>query len=201
MDSSLFRSKVYVVTGGAKGIGFAIASPLLSHGAHVHVLDIVERQPKALHVANGQGSMTYHVADVRDRARCHEVFKTVIQKHGKIDGVVNNAGICQLEGEAPTDDLYDECYDVNVRGTWISGTEGLMQMKKQGSGAVVNVGSTASETGVARLPLYASTKHAQLGITRSWAMDYAKYGIRVNMVAPGKTTMSSGNLAWTVLLG
>jgi NAD(P)-dependent dehydrogenase (short-subunit alcohol dehydrogenase family) len=188
MDSSLFRSKVYVVTGAAAGIGLAIASQLVQHGAQVHALDVVATEPEGLRELAGrqaQSSLTYHRVDVRSRAQCHDIFEGIVNRHGRVDGVVNCAGTCPLEGELPGDDLYESCYDVNVRGTWIVGTEGLARMKEQGFGAVVNIGSTSSLVGVARLPLYTSTKHAVLGLTRSWALDFAKYGVRVNMVAPG----------------
>jgi NAD(P)-dependent dehydrogenase (short-subunit alcohol dehydrogenase family) len=189
MDSSLFQSKVFVVTGAAAGIGLATASQLVQHGAQVHALDVVATAPESLTGLagrQGHGGLTYHQVDVRSRARCHEIFEGIIAQHGQVDGIVNCAGTCPLEGELPGDDLYESCYDVNVRGTWIVGTEGLAQMKRQGFGSVVNIGSTSSLVGVARLPLYTSTKHAVLGLTRSWALDFAKYGVRVNMVAPGK---------------
>lgn len=188
MDSNLFRNKVYVVTGGSKGIGLAVVRQLIGHGAFVYAFDIFEGTPENIAALpkDHQQFLTYVTADVTSRKRCHEVFETIIEKHGRVDGVVNNAGICPLEGELPGDDLYEQCYDVNVKGTFIVGTEALVQMKEQGFGSVVNIGSTSSLVGVARLPLYASTKHAVLGLTRTWALDFGKYGVRVNLVAPGQ---------------
>ncbi|EXJ90158.1 hypothetical protein A1O3_03227 [Capronia epimyces CBS 606.96] len=201
MEASLFESKVYVVTGGAAGIGLATVVQLVQHGANVHALDVVVDEPEALTALARGGRLTYHQVDVRSRDRCHEIFEGIVRKHGQVDGVVNAAGICPLEGELPGDDLYESCYDVNVRGTWIVGTEGLAQMKKQGSGSVVNIGSTSSLVGVARLPLYTSTKHAVLGLTRSWALDFAKYGVRVNMVAPGPTDTAMSRSPLQTVMG
>lgn len=124
---------------------------------------------------------------MRDRKRCHEVVTSIVEKHGRLDGLVNNAGICPLEGEMPGDDVFEEVYGVNVRGVWNMGTEALTVMREQKGGNVVNIGSISSSHGVARIPLYTSSKHAVLGLTRTWALDFAKYGVRVNCVAPGES--------------
>ncbi|KAI9743668.1 MAG: hypothetical protein M1818_002984 [Claussenomyces sp. TS43310] len=186
MESHLFKSKVYVVTGGASGIGLAITTLLLKAGAYVYALDLhAERSAELAALHNER--LTYEQVDVRQRARCHEVMTSVIERHGGLDGLVNNAGVCPLEGELPGDDVYDFVFDVNVRGVWNMGTEALTHMKEQRRGAVVNIGSTSSLYGVARIPLYTASKHAVLGLSRTWALDFAKYGVRVNCVAPGPT--------------
>jgi NAD(P)-dependent dehydrogenase (short-subunit alcohol dehydrogenase family) len=109
-----------------------------------------------------------------------------MSKYGRFDGLVNNAGITLLEGELPSDEFYNSITEVNLRGVWNMTTEAFVHMKKQGGGSVVNIGSISAIYGKARLAVYAASKHAVLGLTRSWALDYAKYGIRINMVGPGE---------------
>ena len=188
MESLFFQSKVYAVTGGATGIGLAITSQLLKNGAYVFALDVHVEESKELAALDEtqRQRLLYVQNDVRDRKICHETIAMIVAKHGRLDGLVNNAGVCPLEGEMPEAHMYDEVFDVNVRGVWNMGAEALVQMKRQGHGSIVNIGSTSSLVGVARIPLYTASKHAVLGLTRTWALDFAKYGVRVNCVGPGE---------------
>ena len=181
---AFFHSKVYVVTGGADGIGLATVALLLEYGASVCAVDLHKTPSKGL-AALPQEHLTYIQADVKIRNQSHEVITAVIEKHHRLDGLVNSAGICPLEGEMPGDDIYDDVFDTNVRGSWNFATEAVTHMKSQGSGSIVNLGSLSSHKGVGRLPCYTATKHALAGLTRTWALDFAKYGVRVNMVSPG----------------
>ncbi|KAF9886576.1 hypothetical protein FE257_011348 [Aspergillus nanangensis] len=186
MEPNLFSDKVYLVTGGHRGIGLAVAGQLLGYGGHVYVQDLPANPSAELtEIANNR--LYYHQVDVRDRAACRALVVAIIEKHGRLDGVVNNAAICPLEGEMPSDSTFDEVVDINFRGVWNVGTAALAQMQKQGSGSIVNIGSLSSIAGVARLPGYSATKHAILGLTRTWALDFAQYGVRVNCIAPGPT--------------
>lgn len=180
----MFKDRIYVVTGGAAGIGLAVAAQLLKGGAYVFVLDLHKEATPELAALPGD-RLIYMQNDVGNREICHKTIDSIIEKHGKIDGLVNNAGICDLEGESPDDSLYNTVFDTNVRGVWNMGMEVLVRMKDQGKGSVVNIGSVSSMCGVPRIPLYTASKHAVLGFTRTWALDYAKYGVRVNCVAPG----------------
>ncbi|KAF2802340.1 NAD(P)-binding protein [Mytilinidion resinicola] len=186
MDPKLFESNVYAVTGGAVGIGFAVVAQLINYGAYVYALDLGAEQSKELS-GLPQERLGYIQCDVVDRKQCAAAVATIVAKHDRLDGLVNNAGICLLEGEAPPDDLFEKVYAVNVTGSWNMAFEAFPQMKKQGSGAVVNIGSTSSLVGVPRIPAYTSSKHAVAGLTKTWALDHAKYGIRVNLVGPGPT--------------
>jgi len=188
MDPKLFKDKVYVVTGGAAGIGLAIARQLLKYGAHVYALDIHKDKTEELSALSND-HLTYLQTDVRNRQQCHQAISSIVASHKRLDGLVNNAGVCPLEGELPGDDVYDYVFDVNVRGVWNMATEALIEMKRLGVGSIVNIGSTSSVGGVPRIPLYTASKHAVLGLTRTWALDFAKYGIRVNCVGPGKFTV------------
>lgn len=185
---ALLSSKVFLVTGGAAGIGLAITSLLLDYGSYVYVTDVHEEQSAEL---SDLQRLKHIQGDVRDRTRSHEIIVSIIKQHHHLDGLVNNAGLCLEEGDLPSDNMYDKIFDVNVRGAWNLGTEALVQMKAQGEGSIVNIGSLASLVGEERLPIYTATKHALAGFTKTWALDFAKHGIRVNMVAPG---MCSSNL-------
>lgn len=187
---SFFDSKVYLVTGGNAGIGLAITSLLQEYGAYVYVMDIIQ-EPSTEFAALPRERITYLQGDVKDRKRSHEIVELITKRHKRLDGLVNNAALCLQEGEIPDDDLYDPLFDVNIRGAWNLGTEALAQMKPQGDGSIVNIGSLASLAGERRLPIYTATKHALAGFTKTWALDYAKYGIRVNMVAPGNDNLST----------
>ncbi|OGE54877.1 hypothetical protein PENARI_c005G02786 [Penicillium arizonense] len=201
MDPSLFSSKVYLVTGGNRGIGFAITSQLLDYDAFVYVVDIGQEPSPALQaIANER--LYYHSGDVRDRIECQALLQKIVGTHSRLDGLVNNAAICPLEGASPDDSMFDEVIDVNLNGVWNYGTAAIHQMKTQSSGgSIVNIGSTSSLVGVGRLPAYTASKHAVLGLTRSWAIEFAGQGIRVNCVAPGGTDTAMARTPLRTVMG
>lgn len=188
MNATLFKDKVYLVTGGATGIGFACVQHLLSYGAYVYAVDLLDNMSKELESIQTD-RLTYLKNDVSDRRRCHEVVEDLMARYGRFDGLVNNAGVTLLEGELPGDDMYDAITGCNLRGVWNMSTEALVHMRNQKSGSIVNIGSISAVAGKARLAVYAASKHAVLGLTRSWALDYAKYGVRINMIGPGKSPL------------
>lgn len=146
--------------------------------------------------SNSQIHIPNSPTDIRSRAACRALAQLVQSTHNRLDGLVNCAGICPTEPPLTSSDTLDSVFqsefDINVRGTWNLGTEALLQMQTQekmelgGRGVIVNIGSIAAERGIAGLGIYCMTKHAVLGLTRSWALEWAKEGIRVNAVAPGK---------------
>jgi NAD(P)-dependent dehydrogenase (short-subunit alcohol dehydrogenase family) len=125
---------------------------------------------------------------------------------GNLDGFVNCAGICPTEGKMATDELFGRIMAINVTGSWNMGTEAIMKMTKQqaknaegllpdtqrtvGAGSIVNIASGASLRGIAGLSAYCTSKHAVLGMTRSWAKEWPS--LRINAVAPGKSTDMMG---------
>ncbi|KAE8331436.1 hypothetical protein BDV39DRAFT_189835 [Aspergillus sergii] len=186
MDAKLFVDKVYLVTGGNRGIGFAVSKQLLGYGAILYVTDLQpEASPELAALINERLHYVQH--DVRDKESAEALVERILTKYSRLDGLVNNAGICPLEGELPPESMFDEIVDVNLKGVWNFGTAALPRMQMQGFGSIVNIGSISSIIGVPRLPAYTATKHAVAGMTKAWAMDFAKYGVRVNCIAAGAT--------------
>jgi NAD(P)-dependent dehydrogenase (short-subunit alcohol dehydrogenase family) len=111
MDPKLFDSIIYAVAGGAVGIGSAVVRQLVGYGAFVYALDLGESQNSEL-AGLPQERLTYVQCDVVDRAACAGAVSAIVEKHGRLHGLVNHAGICLLEGEIPDDSLYQKTYAV-----------------------------------------------------------------------------------------
>ncbi len=181
--------KVAIVTGGNSGIGEAIAKAFAREGAAVVITgrrqgeldrvvgDIVREQGKAVAVA---GSVT-------DEVHVQETVRRTLQQFGRLDILVNNAGIGEFGKRLhETDDAtWAQILDVNLNGVFRMTRAALPQMLKQGTGAIVNISSIASLIGLPTLPAYAASKGALDSLTRALAVDYAKDGIRCNVVNPG----------------
>lgn len=182
------EGKAAVVTGGARGIGFATAAALLREGARVL---LVGRDAEALEeAARSLGSSTEIVAQVADVSRSEDVEAYVaeaLRRFGSIDILFNNAGI---EGaiaplaEYPIDE-FDRVIAINLRGVFLGLRHVLPVMLAKGSGSIVNTGSITSEIGLPASSAYIAAKHAVLGLTRAAAADLAGSGVRVNAVLPG----------------
>ncbi|WP_186013876.1 SDR family NAD(P)-dependent oxidoreductase [Burkholderia gladioli] len=185
-----FNSKIVLVTGAASGIGLQTASEFLNAGATVILSDrngaagteAVDR----LH-ASGLMQAQFIRCDIGEEEDIDQMYDTVINQHGRVDIVVNNAGI---DGELGTLDEQstaniDSVFDVNIRGTTLSTRAAVKRMKQAGRGVIVNVASIAAHVGFARSPVYTASKHAILGLTKAVALENARYGIRVCAVSPG----------------
>jgi len=133
-------------------------------------------------------ALFYQHLDVSSRKDAHGFLQAVVTKFGRVDGLVNNAGICPNEGEIASDDIYDKIMAVNLKGVWHMGTETIRQMLEQDTrGVIVNTASDASLKGIAGIAAYTASKHGGLGLTRVWCKEWTPKGIRVNAVAPGVT--------------
>lgn len=205
MASRSLASRAYVVTGAASGIGLATVHKLLARSATVHILDRAGSFPDSLEAATKQNTQgivfRYPSVDVSSRASVSQTFQTILSRTPQIDGLVNSAGVCPSSGGIlENDETFRRTMDVNVTGTWNVATELLRHIirhsdkgssawdwKRGHSGAcsIVNIGSSASYYGFQTLGAYVASKHAVLGLTRTWALDFARFGVRVNLVAPG----------------
>lgn len=185
--------QVIIITGGASGIGLATARRLISLGAIAVVGDLPKTAPQSLSEDPAKAAKArpfYYHLDVTSRDACHTLVEEVVKRFGRLDGLVNNAGICPVEGEIAPDNLFHKIMEVNLTGVWHMGTEAIMQMDRQGgTGVIVNTASNAALTGFAGLAAYSASKHGVLGLTRSWSKEWAGRGIRVNAVGPGKCSI------------
>lgn len=174
-----FENMTVVVTGASRGIGRAIAEGFASFGAHIHLL---ADDPSVLSVADGLFA-SGHIADVTDSAALEGVFAKI----GDIDVLVNNAGLERLTPLADLSEdnerIFRRIIDINITGTFLTTRHALPRMRANG-----RVISTSSAWGRAPEPLfsaYVASKHAIIGLTKTWAKELGPRGITANAVAPG----------------
>ena len=185
----LLRDKVAVITGGAglNGLGYATARLMAAQGARVAVLDLARAEPAAAAAQLGQGHLGL-VADVTDKGSCDAAAEAVLKAFGRIDVLVNNAGITQPVKTLEISGMdYDRILDVSLRGTLYMSQAVLPAMQAQQSGSIVCISSVSAQRGGGILggPHYSAAKAGVLGLTRAMAREFGPDGIRVNAITPG----------------
>ncbi|TWC71111.1 SDR family NAD(P)-dependent oxidoreductase [Herbaspirillum sp. SJZ099] len=185
----LLKDKVAVITGGAgiNGLGFATARLMASHGARVVILDLEQADPAGAAARLGDGHLGL-VADVTDKASCDAAAASALAKYGRIDILINNAGITQpVKTLEITGKDYDRVLDVSLRGTMYMSQAVLPAMQKQKSGSIVCISSVSAQRGGGILggPHYSAAKAGVLGLARAMAREFGPEGIRVNSITPG----------------
>ena len=181
-----FAGKAAVVSGAASGIGFALCHLLCARGALVHAFDRDAAGLERLRIACGSENLRASILDVADEKAVAALLGQVVEAHGHLDYLFNNAGIYMRgETENMTTDAWCRIVDVNLWGV-IHGTQhGYALMLKQGYGHIVNTASTAGLTPLAKSVAYAATKHAVVGLSLSLREEARTHGIRVSVVVPG----------------
>ena len=201
----LLKDKVAVITGGAgpNGLGFATAKLMAQHGARVAVLDLAGAEPAAAAAKLGDGHLGAHlglVADVTDKASCDAAIAAVLKTFGRIDVLVNNAGLTQPRKTVDiTNADYDAVLDVSLRGTLLMSQAVIPQMQRQRGGSIVCISSVSAQRGGGILggPHYSAAKAGVLGLARAMARELGSDSIRVNCITPGliQTDIQKGKLS------
>ena len=181
--------RVAVVTGGASGIGLACAEALAVSGAAVAIWDLSpEAMAKAkTHIESYDVRCITQVVNVADAQAVEAAMQTTIKELGRIDIMVNNAGIggpSANSADYPLD-AWQKVIDVNLNGVFYGQRAALQAMRKQGSGSIINMASILGQVAFAGSPAYVAAKHAVVGLTKCAAAEHATDGVRINAVGPG----------------
>ncbi|MEK8129819.1 SDR family oxidoreductase [Paenibacillus filicis] len=183
------RDKVIVVTGGTRGIGRGIAFNAASEGATTVIsgIDPVEGRQTAEDIAKATGATVYFLhGDLRSEEACERLIEVTAARFGRIDGLVNNAGIFPrgtlLE---TTEELYETIFAVNMKAPFFCSKYAIESMMRTGGGSIVHIGSIHGHKGSEDLAAYACSKGALLTLNRHIAGNYGKYGIRSNWITVG----------------
>lgn len=181
------KNRVAIVTGGSAGIGKAIAKKFLQEGATVIICDIVdEKLNKAKEELSVYGNVqTYHT-NIADKVQVAAMVEKVIEENGKIDILINNAGITKdAQFYKMTDEQFDQVIDVNLKGNYNITKAVLPNMMENKYGKIVHLASVSAFNGNFGQSNYAASKAAIIGMTRVQGKELGKYGITVNAIAPG----------------
>lgn len=174
--TACFEGRIALVTGGASGIGAAVAKLLSEQGARVAVLDMID--PGNHH--------HWEACDVSDTASVNRAVQSAVDELGGLDIVVNNAGIgAQGDVAANSDEEWAQSWDINVVGMARVARAALPHLYKSDAASITNMASIAATAGIPQRALYSATKGAVLALTRAMAADHVREGIRVNCVSPG----------------
>lgn len=206
-----FTGKVALITGAAHGQGRAAALALAREGARIAAVDVARPLPYPGYAlgsrddlaslaeacrALGVECLTF-AADVRDDAAVAAAVAETVRRFGRIDILFNNAGICAYGlAHELTEEAWDAMLDINLKGSWLVARRVIPVMIAQGSGVILNNSSVAGLRGMGRLSHYAASKWGLTGLTKSWAIELAPHGIRVNSLHPtGVNTPMNDGLA------
>jgi 3-oxoacyl-[acyl-carrier protein] reductase len=189
LDALQLRGQVALVTGGSRGIGRAVCELLGELGANVvvnYVHDAVAADSVVETVrAKGPEAISC-MADVADIDEAQGLVKVAVEQFGKLDIVICSAGIWEgASVDEMSEDLWDRSLNINLKGTWSVCRAAIPEMKRQRSGKIVIVSSTAGQRGEAGYSNYAASKGGQISLVKSLAEELGEWRIRVNAVAPG----------------
>lgn len=187
----MLNDKVAIITGGTRGIGFAIAKKFLENNAKVIILgsrkETVDKALESLKEENENYEVDGYYPDLTNENEVRETFEKVKEKYNHIDILVNNAGVSSsMPIEDYTMDEYERVENLNIKSVFVCSKEVLPYLKET-KGVILNTSSMVSIYGQPSGVMYPTSKFAVNGMTKSLAREVAKYGVRVNAVAPGIT--------------
>lgn len=194
------NQKTAIITGGASGIGAAIAKTFAAAGAHTYILDLCS--DKGLEIVEAIKAQHYKASfrqvDVSKQKDMIQVCKEIAEEAGRIDILINNAGIAHVgKLDSTSEEEFDRVYTVNVKGVYNGMYAVIPFMKQQKSGVIINMASIASVVGLPDRFAYSMSKGAVLTMTYTVARDYLDYNVRCNCIAPARihTPLVDGFLA------
>lgn len=179
------EGKVVLITGAARGQGAAAARLFVAEGAKVMLTDVLSKECKELVDELGSRA-AFHVLDVADEENWSTVVQATLDRYGRLDVLINNAGVLAFQSieHMPLEE-YMHVINVNQIGVWLGMRAVLPAMRKTGGGSIVNTSSVSGLRGVAYGSAYSASKFAVRGMTKVAALEFGRYGIRVNSVHPG----------------
>lgn len=183
------KDKVAIITGGSRGIGQAVSELFAGEGATVIIVDLL---PQGRDVADGiiaeGGKATFHQLSVTDKKAVEDLFRQVSRTYGRIDILINNAGITRDRTlEKMSEEEWDAVIDVNLKGVFICTQAAVPYMKQQKYGRIVSAASNVGLRGNFGQTNYSATKAGVIGMAKTWTLELGKYGITANAIAPGFT--------------
>jgi NAD(P)-dependent dehydrogenase (short-subunit alcohol dehydrogenase family) len=206
-----FAGRAVLLIGGTSGIGEAAALLFAKAGANLLIGGLGAAEGAAVAAAcRAQGvEAEFLETDVREEAQVARIVARTVERFGRLDVAVNNAGVEGRFGpvQDSTVDDFDKLIGVNLRGIFLGMKYEIPHMLAQGRGAIVNTSSSAGVTGIANVALYTASKHAVVGLTKASSLELAPAGIRVNAVAPGPVNtgllhrMIAGKIDVSVIAG
>lgn len=187
---TLLSSKTAVVTGGAQGIGLAIARAFIAHGARVVIGDIdLEQAMKVAEELGGPDTCRAVKCDVTVSEEVGELVSAAVDGFGSLDVMVNNAGITRdATMRTMTEEQFDQVISVHLKGCWNGTRLAAAVMREQRSGSIVNISSLSGKVGMVGQTNYSAAKAGIIGLTKAAAKEMAHHDVRVNAIQPGLIT-------------